>query len=111
MNNFYNCGSDMDRGTLANLKFLINRKNITATAAKSVKNEYHAVSDFFDFATDAYIVSLVMTELKIQKLDESSSLVPAEMFLEFQEDKKQFLENVISKIVYTHVMELLFASC
>ena len=42
------------------------------TSAKSVKNEYHAVSDFFDFATDAYIVSLAMTEIKIQELDESN---------------------------------------
>ena len=104
MNNFYNSGSDTDRGTLSNLKFLINRKNVTAAAAKSVKNEYHAVSDFFDLATDAYIVSLVMTELKIQKLDETSSLVPVEMSSATQEDKRQFLENFISRIVDGQVM-------
>ena len=45
-----------------------------------------------------------MSELKIQKLDESSSLVPAEMSLAMQENEKQFLENVISKIVNTRVM-------
>ena len=112
MNTFYSSSSDTDRGTLSNLQYVINRKNITASAVKNVKNEYHAVSDFIDVVTDAYIIALFMTHMNIEKSDETAAagFIPTEIIHGSTDDKAQYFHNLIANIVDTHILNKFSAS-
>ncbi len=49
----------MERGTLYQLRNLINRRNVK----KEVKSDVNAIEDFIEVVTTEYIVSAVMTHL------------------------------------------------
>ncbi len=54
----------MERGTLYQLRNLINRRNVT----KEIKSDVNAIEDFIEVVTTGYIVSAVMTHLGMSHL-------------------------------------------
>ena len=87
---------------------MVNRKNVTSEAVKAVKKDYHAMADFIDTATDSHIISLMMHELEIEKIEESSKLIPNEAEFESVDDKKQWFENFVGNIVDNHIMNSMY---
>ena len=75
MKKFYDEKSAKQSGTLSNLKYLINRKNMSADLGKAVKKDYHATSDFVDVTTDDHILAMVMRAVHIEVVVGTSSVL------------------------------------
>ncbi len=88
----------MERGTLYQLRNLINRKNVT----KKAKSNVNANKDFLEVCTTAYIIVAVLDFLGMADLScpPHSPLIPPDLWME---DDGVILVTIASAVVDKHV--------
>ena len=89
----------MERGTLYQLRNLINRRNIT----KSVKSDMNACEDFFEVVVTGHIIASAMELLGMSSIDDvpSSTIIesPEEVWMKDDSERKAIIMEVASTIV------------
>ncbi len=91
----------MERGTLYQLRNLINRRNVK----KEVKSDVNAIEDFIEVVTTGYIVSAVMIHLGMSHINDipSDSIIFHDLWMEDDSVRKSALMNIASSVVEKHV--------
>ncbi len=91
----------MERGTLYQLRNLINRRNVK----KEVKSDVNAIEYFIEVVTTGYIVSAVMTHLGMSHINDipSDSVIFHDLWMEDDSVRKSALMNIASSVVEKHV--------
>ena len=89
----------MERGTLYQLRNLINRRNVT----KSVKSDMNACEDFFEVVVTGHIIASAMELLGMSSIDDvpSSTIIesPEEVWMKDDSERKAIIMEVASTIV------------
>ena len=99
----------MERGTLYQLRNLINRRNVV----KNVKTDMNACEDLFELIVTGHIVTCAMEFLSMSTPDESPSLfgvLPVDAWMKNDNERKQLLMDVASHIV-EHNVDLSTSFC
>ena len=93
--------SGTQRGTLYQLRNLINRRNVT----KKPKSDVNAAEDFIEVVTISHVLTAVMTYLGMSSLTDvpSHSSVPQEIWMEDDDCRKKILEDIATHIISEHV--------
>ena len=92
----------MERGTLYQLRNLINRRNVV----KNVKTDMNVCEDFFELIVTGHIVTCAMEFLGMSTPDESPSrfgVLPVDAWIKDDNERKQLLMDVASHIVEHNV--------
>ena len=93
----------MERGTLYQLRNLINRRNVV----KKVKNDMNACEDFFELVVTGHVVSCAMQLLGMSSIDEipSSTVIqsPEDAWMKDDSERKSILMEVATLIVEQNV--------
>ena len=91
----------MERGTLYQIRNLINRRNVTTRP----KSDVNASEDFLELVTDGYIVAAVMSYLGMSSFDDipSSDIVSTDIWMEDEAVRTKALEEIASHITNKHV--------
>lgn len=93
----------MERGTLYQLRNLINRRNVV----KKVKSDVNANEAFFELVVTGHIITCAMEILGMSSIDEvpSSGVIqsPEEVWLKDDSERKAILEEVSSLVVEQYV--------
>ena len=93
----------MERGTLYQLRNLINRRNVI----RKVKNDMNACEDFFELVVTGYVIACAMELLGMSSVDAvpSSSIIQSsdEAWMKDDSERKSILMDVASAIVDQHV--------
>lgn len=91
----------MDRGTLYQLRNLINRRNVTAHPKCNVD----ATEDFFELVVDAYVVASVMSSLKMTTLQDcpDPSVISEDTWWQDDQVRAKVLNDVSRRVVDKHV--------
>ena len=94
-------GSGMERGTLYQLRNLINQRNVT----KQAKTDVNANEDFMEVCFTGYILVSVMSLLGMSDLEGSPlpSLVSPDLWMEDDSVRQSTLMKIASAIVDQHV--------
>lgn len=97
----YSTSSSMDRGTLYQLRNLIDRRNVTTTP----KNNVNACEDFLELVISGHAIAAAMKVLDMTALGDtpSSPLVSLIPWMYEEEERKSMLLDVASKVVDAHV--------
>ena len=97
----YNTGSGIERGTLYQLRNLINRRNVT----KEAKSDVNANEDFLEVSVTGYILAAAMSLLGMTDLDGPPlpSLVSPDLWMEDVAVRRATLADIASAIVEAHV--------
>lgn len=102
----------MERGTLFQLRNLINRRNVSV----DVKGSVNAFEDFLDVITIGHVLAAAMEYLGMSKLDEvpDPTIVNSSIWMEDDAERKKTLIDVSSQIVEKYVdlsTEFLDSAC
>ena len=91
----------MERGTLYQLRNLINRRNVTTHP----KSDVNASEDFLEVSIISYILAAVMSHLGMSALDDMPlhSVVSHDLWMEDDSKRKSALAEIASSIVDKHV--------
>ena len=93
----------MERGTLYQLRNLINRRNVI----RKVKNDMNACEDFIELVVTGHIIACAMELLGMSSIDAvpSSNIIQSadEVWMKDDEERKSILMDVASEIVDQHV--------
>ena len=93
----------MERGTLYQLRNLINRRNVI----RKVKNDMNACEDFFELIVTGYVIACAMELLGMSSVDgvPTSNIIqsPEEVWMKDDSERKSILMEVASAIVDQHV--------
>lgn len=87
----------MDKGSLYQLRSLINRRNVKASAEK----DYNASDDFLNAVIKSHIVAAAMKYLNMSTKDDNPvhPKLKEDLWLESCEERKDVLQSVCSDIV------------
>lgn len=91
----------MERGTLYQLRNLIDRRNVTT----KVKSDVNAAEDFLETVVVGYIVAAVMTYLNMKSLNDfpDEDIVPPNTWMEEDSIRAATIENVSKYVVDNYV--------
>ena len=91
----------MERGTLFNLRNLINRRNVS----KKCKENVNAQEEFFVLVVVGHVVAAVLHYLKMSSITDrpSHALIPDDVWMEDDSIHSSLLMNIASHIVKQHV--------
>ena len=91
----------MERGTLYQLRNLMNRRNVT----KEAKSDVNANEDFLQICFTGYILAAVMSALGMEDIDGSplASIVSPDSWMEDESVRRSVLTRIASEIVDTHI--------
>lgn len=93
----------MERGTLYQLRNLINRRNVT----KTVKSDMNACEDFFEVVVTGHIIASAMELLGMSSIDDvpSSTIIqsPEEVWIKDDSERKAVIMEVATTIVDQNV--------
>ena len=93
----------MERGTLYQLRNLINRRNVV----NKVKSDVNAIEAFFELVVTGHIITCAMEVLGMSSIDDvpSSGVIqsPEEVWFKNDSERKAILEEVSSLIVEQYV--------
>lgn len=91
----------MDRGTLYQLRNLINRRNVTATC----KNNVNACEEFFELVVTGHVVSAAMKILGMTSIKDvpSPCIVSPDIWMSDDSERKLKLLEIASKVVNSFV--------
>ncbi len=91
----------MERGTLYQLRNLINRRNVT----KCVKNDVNANEDFLEVCFTGYLIAAVMSLLGMTDMNGMpiSSMVSPDSWMEDKSVQSSILMKIASRLVDTNV--------
>ena len=97
----YDIKSGMERGTLYQLRNLINRRNVK----KEVKSDVNAIEDFFEVVVTGYIICAVMSYLGMSHISDmpSDSAISHDLWMEDDSVRKSALMDIASSIVDRHI--------
>lgn len=97
----YKTSSSMERGTLYQIRNLLNRRNIT----KRPKGNVNAAEDFLEVIIISHVLAAVMTYLGMSSLHDvpSPSLISPDVWMEDDAERRRILTNISSSIVSKHV--------
>lgn len=99
----YKTNSGMERGTLYQLRNLINRRNVV----KKVKTDMNACEDFFELVVTGHVVACAMHLLGMSSIDEipSSTVIqsPEDALMKDDSERKSILIEVATLIVEQNV--------
>lgn len=97
----YKVESQMDKGTLYQLRNLINRRNVGNNPFKDV----NAHEDFFLLIVDSHILAAAMEMLGMGSLDDEpcSEILPPDVWVHDKDERRKALYNVASVIVDSFV--------
>lgn len=103
----YDSKSFLQEGTLCHLQNLIDRRNISATAA----DDFNACEDFFVTVVQCHIVTAAMDYLQMENVKDSPvhTLLNLDLWLESKEKRKDVLDSVSKEIAINYVD--IFAHC
>lgn len=89
--------SSMERGTLFQLRNLINRRNVTSKP----KSDVNATEDFFELVVTGYIIAAAMSHLKMQSQEgiPDSSIVPEDTWMQDDAVRAKILTDVSRALV------------
>lgn len=88
----YSTSSGMERGTLYQLRNLINRRNVT----KEVKSNVNANEDFLEVTVKGYIIVAALSSLGMTDIDgpPPASLVSPNLWMEDDSVRKSTLTSI-----------------
>ncbi len=91
----------MERGTLYQLRNLINRRNVK----KLPKSDVNASEDFLEVVVTGYILAAVMSYLGMSKFNDipSQSIVPHDVWMEDDAVRHALLRDIAEHIVDKYV--------
>ena len=93
----------MERGTLYQLRNLINRRNIV----KKVKNDMNACEDFFELVVTGHVIACAMQLLGMSSINEiPSSMViqsPEDVWMKDDSERKSILMEVATLVVEQNI--------
>lgn len=93
----------MEKGTLFNLRNLINRRNVV----KKCKQNVNATEDFLEVVVVGYVVSAVLEYLKMSSIDDlpSRDIIPDVEMVWTEDDSKrsQILSSIATDVVKQHI--------
>lgn len=91
----------MERGTLFQLRNLINRRNVT----KRPKKDVNASEDFLEVIVTGHILTAVMSCLGMSSLNDMplSSVLSHDMWMQDDEVRRKILREIASHVVNQHV--------
>lgn len=91
----------MERGTLYQLRNLINRRNVK----KEVKSDVNAAEDFIEIVVTGYIVSAVLSYLGMSSITDApnDTILSPDLWMEDDSVRKSALIDVASAIVDKHI--------
>lgn len=97
----YKASSGMERGTLYQIRNMINRRNVTKTPKKNV----NAAEDFLEAVVIGYILAAVMNYLGMSSFDDMplSSIISHDVWLEDDAVREKILNDVSRHIVDQYV--------
>ena len=100
--NFYDISSADQKGTMYQLKCLINR----STVLTSPKRSFDSCNDFFSDVTKAYVISAAMSVLHMDSIDDSpsASVVPLDVASLTKEERRGILYKICAEIVKKYVL-------
>ena len=102
-NRLYKMKSGMERGTMYQLRNLINRGNVV----KKVKSDMNACEDFFELIVTGHVIACAMQLLQMSSVDAvpSSNVIhsPEEAWMRDDIERKSILIDVASLIVDQNV--------
>ena len=104
----YKTKSSMERGTVYQLRNLINRRNVTSKP----KTDVNAADDFFEVVVTGYIVSAMMSHLKMKSLDDcpDPSMVSEDIWMQDDAVRAKVLNDMSRQLVDKYVnLERAFA--
>jgi L1 cell adhesion molecule like protein len=98
---FYDKKSFMDKGSMCQLRNLINRRDISA----SVENEYNASDDFFNLLIRCHIIAAAMKYLGMKKVSDTPfhPQLPDELWTECDDKRRDILLGVAMEITAKYV--------
>ena len=91
----------MERGTLCQLRNLINRRNVT----KKPKKNVNAAEDFLEVVITGHILTAVMSCLGMSSLDDMplSSVLSHDLWMQDDEVRRKILNDIALHVVNQHV--------
>ena len=91
----------MERGTLYQLRYLINRRNVK----KEVKSDVNATDNFIEIVVTGYIVSAILSYLGMSCINDvpSDSTLSPDLWMEDDSVRKSALMNIASAIIDKHI--------
>ena len=91
----------MERGTLYQLRNLINRRNVVASS----KDDMNSCEEFLELVVTGYIIVAVLDFLAMSSLSDSPlpSLIPSDAWMLSDSDRKSLVMDVASQVVQQHV--------
>ena len=97
----YDTKSGMERGTLYQLRNLINRRNVK----KEVKSDVNATGDFIEMVVTGYIISAILSYLGMSCINDvpSDSILSPALWMEDDSVRKSALMDVASAIIDKHI--------
>ena len=97
----YHSDSFDNKGTLCQLRNVINRRNVSASADK----DFHACDDFFNLVTRAHIIAASMKFFEMKSVNDvpKHSLITESLWTESSDFRKDVLEKVCKEIVIMFV--------
>ena len=92
----YKTKSFLDKGTLCHLSNIVDRRNISATAA----DDFNACDDFFNTVIQCHVVTAAMHHFQMKNPDDMPvhPLLHSDLWLESKEKRKDALDNVTKEI-------------
>ena len=98
---FYSTESFTNKGTLCQLRNIINRRNVSAAADK----DFNACDDFFKLVTRAHIIAAAMRYFEMTSVNDFPKhyLLSESLMFESEETRKDILEMVCKEIVLMFV--------
>lgn len=91
----------MDKGTLCQLRNLINRRNVT----KTPKSNVDAAEDFLEVIVNGHILAALMSYLGMSSLNDRplSSIVSHDIWMEDDDVRHTALQNIAEHVITEHV--------
>ena len=106
----YRPTSGTERGTLCQLRNLINRRNVS----DKPKSDVNAAEDFVEVITIAHILTAVMSYLEMSELSDipSSTIVSHDIWMEEDSVRRKVLLDISNHVVSEHVsLATAFSHC
>ncbi len=99
--------SGTQKGTLCQLRKLINRRNVT----KRPKSDVNAAEDFVEVVVISHVLTAVMTYLEMSSFTDAPSCtsVPENLWMEDEKKRRDTLECIANRVVDEHIdLEMTF---
>ncbi|CAC5406574.1 unnamed protein product [Mytilus coruscus] len=95
MDRYYSTNSSRERGTLYQLRNIINRRNVVSDVSKG----YHASADFIDLVTECHIITAALEHLNMESPSSECESLPENISKADSETKKAILLQICTAIV------------